>query len=346
MLSLLKSKLRRIRKNPLISKLSHFKRELSIVVLLTLCITILTATLGSIKVLAVSADGKTQTIKTLNSDIYGTMRNNGINWEWYDIVNVKKDGQTINVSITRSFPINLYIDGGSKIKYVTGGTVADLLSSEEITLAKTDEVSLSLDTPLSDNLEIRVKRIVYKEHTETIKLPFNTKTINVFYSSSAGKMPVDSAGKEGTRYVTKKDKMVDGVVLETNVLKDWVAEKPVEAVKYVALKGPTKVVNGSELKYRRLLTMNATAYTYSSSGNNRTATGAKVAVGGVAINPRLFPDLKLGDKLYIETTDGRFIYGYCTANDIGGMNGVDIFLPSQIDCINFGKRTVKVYVLE
>ncbi len=346
MLILLKSRLKRIRKSPIISKLSHFKRELSIVILLTLCITILTATLGSIKVLAVSADGKTQTIKTLNSDVYKTMRNNGIDWEWYDIVNVKKDGKTINISITRSFPINLYIDGGSKIKYVTGGTVADLLSSEEITLAKTDEVNLPLETPLSDNLDIRVKRVIYKEHTETVKLPFSTKTINVFYSSSTGKMPIDHAGKEGTRYITKKDKMVDGVVLETKVLKDYVAEKPTEAVKYVAVKGPTKVVNGSELKYRRLLTMNATAYTYNAYGNNRTATGAKVAVGCVAINPRLNPDLKLGDKLYIETDDGRFIYGYCTINDTGGMSGVDIFLPSQIDCINFGRRTVKVYVLD
>ena len=99
------------------------------------------------------------------------------------------------------------------------------------------------------------------------------------------------------------------------------------------------------LSYSQALTGTATAYT--SEYGALTATGVPAYVGGVAVNPNIIP---YGSKLYIETTDG-FVYGYATAVDTGGalMDGsalVDLYMSTYDECINFGRRTVNVYVLD
>ena len=326
----------------------QYKREIAAVILFVFCSIFFVFTLGSVKVLAVSVDGKTEMIKTLNSNILETVMEKGINWEWHDIVDIKQNGSNYDVLITRSFPVDLFIDGQQTTEFVTGGTVGGYLNNKGIVLAKDDEINIDLNNALFENLQIIVKRIVYKEYTKKIKLPFATKTVSLMYSSSVGKMPSNVAGKLGTRLVTKVDKRVDGIVLETKIVKDIIEQKPSNGIKYVALKGPSKIVNGSQLNYKRVLTMIATAYTFN-SGTNITATGSKAKIGGVAINPKYCKDLNLGDRLYIESPDGKFVYGYCTVNDTGGVsdaNWIDIFLPSNIDCKNFGRRQLKIYVLE
>ena len=50
-------------------------------------------------------------------------------------------------------------------------------------------------------------------------------------------------------------------------------------------------------------------YTY-----RRGASGLGLYCGTVAVNPALIP---YGTKLYIASTDGRFVYGYAIATDTG-----------------------------
>ena len=66
----------------------------------------------------------------------------------------------------------------------------------------------------------------------------------------------------------------------------------------------------------------------------------------LAVDPSVIP---LGSKLYIETSDGGYVYGYATAEDTGGAikgNKVDLFFPTYNECMSFGRRSVKVYILE
>lgn len=91
--------------------------------------------------------------------------------------------------------------------------------------------------------------------------------------------------------------------------------------------------------------MKATAYTYGDDGGNKTATGIRPYRGVVAVDPNVIP---LGTKLYIETSDGRYVYGNAVAADTGGAikgNRIDIFLESEQECISFGRRTVNVYIV-
>lgn len=95
-------------------------------------------------------------------------------------------------------------------------------------------------------------------------------------------------------------------------------------------------------KYRQVYTMEATAYTpdLGGYGSGYTATGTLAAPGQVAVDPNV---IALGTKLYIEG------YGHAIATDTGGHivgNRIDVIFDEMHQCYAFGRRDVKVYVLE
>ena len=77
-----------------------------------------------------------------------------------------------------------------------------------------------------------------------------------------------------------------------------------------------------------------------------TASGTVAEVGKVAVDPKVIP---LGSKLYIVSQDGQYVYGYCSAEDTGGLikgNKVDLYFSTWDECIQFGYRPVTIYVVE
>lgn len=90
-------------------------------------------------------------------------------------------------------------------------------------------------------------------------------------------------------------------------------------------------------------TMVATAYFAGGGGLNGdgiTATGLRATYGIVAVDPRVIP---LGTKLYIPG------YGPALAADTGGWikgNRIDLCFNSLEEAIQWGRREVKVYVVE
>lgn len=94
----------------------------------------------------------------------------------------------------------------------------------------------------------------------------------------------------------------------------------------------------------KVFTMEATAYTddVQSQGKwvGQTATGMKPAVGVVAVDPRIIP---LGTRLYVEG------YGPAIAGDVGGaIKGyrIDLFMANRGACMRFGRRQIRVRVLD
>lgn len=56
-----------------------------------------------------------------------------------------------------------------------------------------------------------------------------------------------------------------------------------------------------------------------------------------------------GTKMYIESADGKYIYGYAIAGDCGGAikgKRVDLFYWSKAQCNEFGRRAVNIYFLD
>lgn len=102
--------------------------------------------------------------------------------------------------------------------------------------------------------------------------------------------------------------------------------------------------------YSKVLNVTATAYDPSpetNAGYSKTALGLTPEYGVVAVDPRVIP---LGTKLYIESSDGgaSWVYGYCIAGDTGGAikgNRVDLCYNTKSECIQFGRRSATVYIL-
>lgn len=103
-------------------------------------------------------------------------------------------------------------------------------------------------------------------------------------------------------------------------------------------------VSGTTLKFSEAKTMTATAYTAGHGGADFvTATGTTVRTGTVAVDKKVIP---LGTKMYIVTSDG-IVYGLSVAEDTGVRgNKVDLYFHSYEECINFGRRSCTVYILE
>ena len=108
--------------------------------------------------------------------------------------------------------------------------------------------------------------------------------------------------------------------------------------------GVLTFVSGTTLRFSEAKTMTATAYTAGHGGADFiTATGTTVRTGTVAVDRKVIP---LGTKMYIVTKDG-IVYGLSVAEDTGVRgNVVDLYFHSYEECINFGRRSCTVYILE
>jgi 3D (Asp-Asp-Asp) domain-containing protein len=102
--------------------------------------------------------------------------------------------------------------------------------------------------------------------------------------------------------------------------------------------------NKPAVKEAKSLTVTATAYTASCEGCiGITKTGVNLIENPeakvIAVDPDVIP---LGSKVFVEG------YGYATAEDIGGgINGneIDVFIPGEQDAMQWGRKDVKVTIL-
>ena len=108
--------------------------------------------------------------------------------------------------------------------------------------------------------------------------------------------------------------------------------------------GTLTLKDGTVLKYSGVRTMTATAYTTGHDGvGTRTASGTAVHVGSVAVDKSVIP---LGTRMYI-VAGGSVVYGLAVAEDTGVKgNKIDLFYDTYEECIQFGRRTCTVYILE
>lgn len=98
---------------------------------------------------------------------------------------------------------------------------------------------------------------------------------------------------------------------------------------------------GTPDRYRRVINMEASAYTTQDPGNgSHTYRGNQLRKGLVAVDPKVIP---LGARLYVEG------YGYAIADDTGSYiqgNRIDLAYENRKEALQFGRRTVPVYVLD
>ena len=266
------------------------------------------------------------------------------------------DGMTVKVRRRCSITVNA--DGKTVAALVHQGTVSAALKEAGVSLAPSDRLSADAEDRITDGMSISVIRVLQRETTETQPVAF--KTVKVSDPTlSSGKTKVKTDGKNGVKTIVKSETLTDGKVAESKVVSESVTQTPVDRVVLVGTKsaetkrsaaasapsaaGTFVDRDGNTVKYRKYFTGRCTAYT----GGGTTSTGKPAAVGLVAVNPSLIP---YGTRLYIASPDGKTVYGYAVAADTGGgaKSGrilADLYYNTLNQCVNFGVRNMRIYIL-
>jgi 3D (Asp-Asp-Asp) domain-containing protein len=231
--------------------------------------------------------------------------------------------------------VNIHVDGATRTATTTAVTVQAALHQAGITLNKHDQVTPPVAAPVSDGMKIVVARVTCEIVRERIPSP--VATITRIDRRMTTRPVVLREGKAGiierTRVVWKKD----GVISV-----QWTQNPRV-----IAKGTPRTVVRGNVSRglAGRVLMMHSTAYdpgpaSCGKHADGYTAIGMRATRGVVAVDPRVIP---LGTRVYVEG------YGRAIAGDTGGAikgNRIDVCFPTRGEALRWGRRTVKVIVLE
>ena len=297
------------------------------------------------------------------SDTYTTQLSNGvaeIHINRVQMISVRERGQ-------------VYVVGSY------GGTVSDVLDSLDITLSDSDVLSCGLDTQTYDGMTIAITRVTHETLEYEEAIPYGTRTFEDT-SLSPGEENILLEGVDGLNRFTAQITYEDGVEVDRAILSQQMVSAPQDAIilrgvdrsvmdqtftnvddyiistdwyRYTPPSetetGEKKLVPGTELSYHEAVRFEATAYTCNSpnyAGDRRTFTGTAARVGAIAVDPAVIP---LGTRMYIASADGEYIYGYCVAEDTGGLikgNIVDLYYDTHDACMEFGRRDIIIYFLD
>ena len=299
------------------------------------------------------SNGAKQVILTSATDPAKVMSLSGIQSEEGDKVYYTAfSGNLATLNIERAFSVNIQADGQTYPVKMVYGTVADALQRAGITLEGDDYTEPALDRLVTAGTQIVVHRVDYQDRVETQAIPYDTEYVYTsLYFRNTGRTTTVQHGAEGQQTVTTRDRYVDGelensivvdsttTVQPTNhVIKTYGAGAPVSP-----LTGPDGTTN-APASYSKVLTGKATGY-YSKTGKGSSGLG--LGYGTVAVDPDVIP---YGTKLYITSTDGKFVYGYAVATDTGiavqkGQILVDLFYETYAESVINGAIQVNVYVV-
>ena len=261
--------------------------------------------------------------------------------------------------INKAIPVQFEVNGENTEFYTTAKTVQDFLGENGIALGEFDLITPPLETALAKDTEIVLAKSEVEIVTQTEEIPYKTVSVPN-HQAQAGSTTVKTAGVNGIKEISYMKVWRNGEVIYETLAEEKVVKEPVnEVVEYGTVTAAVGYRGGSvdreSITYSRVIPMTATAYdlSYQSCGKRPgdrgygiTASGMRAQRGVVAVDPRVIP---LGTKLYIESADGSYVYGYAVAGDTGGAikgNKIDLFMDSYSECMQFGRRTVNVYVLD
>ena len=324
----------------------------------------------NIKTGTITVDNKSQEVKTKKTTVGEVLEEQQITLDDNDYINIpenKKIEKDFNIKIKKAIPVTVSFRGKQKNVKTSDTTVKDVLKSNSMTYYENDEITPALETKVTKDMKITVTRYEQKTNIVEEEIEFETQE-NENAQLQKGKSLTVQEGSKGIKENTVKELYKNGELISTETTESKVVKEPVAKIiqngtkiemTQVASRGESnsKVASNSSpsLQGARSMVMKASAYdlSFESCGKNPgdeaygiTASGTHAKPGTVAVDPRVIP---LGTKLYIESMDGYGSYGYATAEDTGGAikgNRIDLFYSNKSDALDFGRREVKVYILD
>ncbi|SFD72799.1 Uncharacterized conserved protein YabE, contains G5 and tandem DUF348 domains [Lentibacillus persicus] len=269
------------------------------------------------------------------------------------------DGMEFTVDKAFQVTIN---NGGEKEKaWTTGGTVGELLEENNITIDDDDKLKPAKKKAVSKDNPITVTRV--EKETDVVKEKVDFQVEEREDSSlEKGKKKVISEGREGVVVKEYKITKENGEQVSRDLIDEEVEQESKNRVVAIGTKekkqeASLRTVSSEKSNSQRndnskessnsggnVMHMNATAYTVDCVGCNGsgvTATGINLRENSkvVSVDPNVIP---LGSRVWVEG------YGEAVAGDTGGDikgNRIDLHFKSKSQALNFGRKTVKVKIL-
>ncbi|WP_238942877.1 G5 and 3D domain-containing protein [Planococcus beigongshangi] len=275
------------------------------------------------------------------------------------------------ISVEKAYEVTVHDGLEEKKVWSTSTTVADFLKQHKITLNDLDRVEKNMDELVLPGSEVKVVRVekVTDVVEDSVKFAKETKkdssllkgSEKVVQNGEEGLVEktyevVKENGKEvkrelkGEKIIKEPKKHVVAVGTKTVVASisrgaDKKAAAPAPKQAAAATTKTAAPAQSSEPASGREFYVSATAYTASCAGcSGITATGINLKANPhlkvIAVDPSVIP---LGSKVWVEG------YGHAIAGDTGGAikgNKIDIFVADRSTALAFGRKQVKIKVLD
>lgn len=314
---------------------------------------------ASAKTVCISDGEKTYAVHTVTGDVDSALACIGITSN-YKILNTTKEKNRTDVKIAYTFPVHIKVGDKTITVDTIPATVSAILEQAGFTVDDNDMVQPAKTKKITKTTYIDYADIEYVNGTYTEVIPHVMET--VYTSSQVKGVTKTVAGKDGLKQVNYVEKLVNGVSAEKMIQNTLTLSEAVNGKTLIGTYVPTTLTstqmistlkppyqiqldaNGVPVNYTKHMTVQATAYTY--TGNN-CSTGVAPQPGYVAVNPKHIP---YGTKMFIKSSDGKYIYGYAVAADTGGFvktrpTNIDLFFTTKSACTAFGRRNIEVYIL-
>lgn len=310
---------------------------------------------------AFAGSEKTQELTTRQNLVGDFLEENAVELGEFDKVSMLLEDELYDearIIIRKGRNFTLNIDGNIEIITTTKKTIREAFEEAGVSVNQIDVVEPDLDSIVVHGMDVSVFRINHSEITEDVEIPFASKEVSD-NTLEKGKTKIKTKGVNGLKRIVYSVTTKDGIETHRQISSEKVIKKPTEQVIAVGTKAKSapatpapkakqaaKTNAGSSLNYKKKITVTATAYT--APAGKKTASGKVAQYGVIAVDPSLIP---LGTKLYVESTDDgkSWKYGYCVAGDTGGAikgNKIDLYFGSENECLQFGRRSAILYVLE
>lgn len=222
----------------------------------------------------------------------------------------------LRVQIQRSKPVTIQTKQDALSTRTLAGTVADFLAEQGLVLAGLDRIEPALDTPLADDMVIRITRVQHAYEVEEDV----TRYATIWQPDPESEIDTSRLEREGVNGITRDRYLVvleDGVPISRTLQDTWLAQEPITRTFEYGTKIVLRELETPDgpITYWRKIRMYATSYSPANSGVSpdkayygRTRLGLPVRKGLVAVDPRI---VGLRTQLYVPG------YGMAMAADTG-----------------------------
>ena len=290
-----------------------------------------------------------QVVKTRANTVGSALAKAGVVLQPGDLVEpagTERVTRGMEIRITRSFPVTLVVGGSEQIVQFTGGSVGELLKQHGVKLGELDRVIPDSVQVIAGSQTVEVIRVTKDQVTVEEDIPYGSKEW-AEPTLEKGKTKIVQRGQLGLQEKVYEVTYENGQEVDRELLVTRVVREPKDEIIGIGTREPSKAVITARgpVQYKEVKEMIATAYYPGPESTGEwadgfTATGIKAGFGIAAVDPEVIP---LGTRLYVPG------YGHALAADVGGAikgNRIDLCFETYNEAIQFGRRTVKVYILD